>query len=48
MLEECAKAMEVGGFLVIETRSVNDPLCRDGTAVEGEENAQLSATNRDS
>lgn len=48
MLGECAKALEAGGFLIIETRSVNDPLCGDGTAVEGEENAWQSATNRDS
>jgi len=47
MLAQSAEAIAPGGFLIIETRSVNDPLCGDGTPVKGEENAWESATNRD-
>lgn len=48
LLAECAKALAPGGFLIVETRSTSDPLCGDGIAVEGEDNAWLSDTNRDS
>tara|TARA_B100000787_G_scaffold52395_1_gene37855 strand:+ start:17015 stop:17659 length:645 start_codon:yes stop_codon:yes gene_type:complete len=44
VLQRSAAVLKKGGFICIETRSINDPLCGDGVAVEGETNAWISST----